>query len=85
MAVTRQDFVNQHLPEAIRHLEELLNLRIERLTYDGVRARALTGGNEVDATDALHGWLEVKLREIEEEEDTLITSDAISEPPGRRV
>lgn len=82
MTATRQDFVNQHLPEAIRHLEELLNIRIERLTYDGVRARALTGGNEVDCTDALHGWLEVKLRDIEEDADTLITSDALSEPQG---
>jgi hypothetical protein len=84
MAVTRREFVDQHLPEATRHLEELLGLRIERLTYDGVGARAVVSGSEVDVTDALHGWLEVKLREIEEDEDTLITSDALSEPPPPR-
>ncbi len=83
MPLTRQEFVDQHNPEAARYLEELLGVKIERLSYDGSRARALTERGEVDCTDALHGWLEIKLREVEDEEDTLITSDVVTGTPTR--
>lgn len=67
MAITRQDLIRQHLPEATRYLEKVLGRPIERLDYNGTQCVAIVPGGQVDCTDALRGWAEHSLQDLAEQ------------------